>query len=423
MTGATTNGGGRRTRIFSSCIISIITYSILFIHSFRPISTSLKNLNTMPKGSEDKQNNIANLEAEGMNSPIGTTNLRPCRIAVENKADYHYEVIESAIMQFPLPWNTFNCSKEKAIADVALTEHMKWTANEKQAWQDYFETHLKGTARPRKNGDGAVMHFGSIEKYSNYSRQYDAYIGVSCDSFDVVGQMNRGPNQYCVLHGRVAEKIKRRAEWEDLQRRVCFVNPMHSPYPYFIPSDLPQFKREEFRKGDKIRLCLKGSSPPTSLQYVAEGVRGLQQDGEEPNIEIFVIGRLKKGGVGGDINSRFQNVSHLVKLFDESDYYKFQEMMSKCHALLPLIHPWEELGKKYFPWSGAGKLSGFMSQAIGLKLPLLVHDEIREVYKEHLSAPVWNYTTKNLNDTQSFVDAFGAMVKELPDFFVGLSAE
>jgi len=59
---------------------------------------------------------------------------------------------------------------------------------------------------------------------------------------------------------------------------------------------------------------------------------------------------------------------------------------------------------------------------IGLKLPLLVHDEIKEVYKEHLSAPVWNYTTKNLNDTQSFVDAFGAMVEELPDYLVGLSA-
>jgi len=65
-------------------------------------------------------------------------------------------------------------------------------------------------------------------------------------------------------------------------------------------------------------------------------------------------------------------------------------MMSKCHVLLPLIHPWEEPGKKYFPWSGAGKLSGYMSQAIGLKLPLLVQEEIKELYKEHLDAPVWS---------------------------------
>ncbi len=420
MTGVTTNACSCRNflaRVFSSCIV---TFAFCYL-SINNISLSsqfdLTHHNAskpVPKGSEKDLG--AEMKTPNANA---TTNLRPCLIAVENKADYHYEVIESTIMQFPLPWDTFNCSKEDTIADVALAEHMKWTVNEKETWRDYFETHLKGTARPRTNGDGAVMHFGSIQKYTNYSHGYDAYIGVSCDSFDFVGQMMKGPNQYCVLHGTVGPNVQQRKEWEIIQKRVAFVNPMHIPYPYFIPSDLPHFKREQFRKGDQLRLCLKGSSPTTSMQYVVEGVRGLR---EKPNIEIIVIGRLKKSGAGDEITSRFQHLSHLVKLFDEADYYKFQEMMSKCHALLPLIHPWEKVGKKYFPWSGSGKLSGFMSQAIGLKLPLLVHDEIREVYKEHLSAPVWNYTTKNLNDTQSFVDAFGAMVEELPDYLVGLSA-
>lgn len=40
---------------------------------------------------------------------------RPCNVAVENKADYHYEVIESAIMQFPLPWGDMKCVTRRML--------------------------------------------------------------------------------------------------------------------------------------------------------------------------------------------------------------------------------------------------------------------------------------------------------------------
>jgi hypothetical protein len=254
-----------------------------------------------------------------------------------------------------------------------------------------------------------VIHFGSIQNYMNYSHVYDAYIGVSCDSFNWMMQLNKGSNQYCVLHGTVDERTK--AHYKE---RVCWVSPMHPCY--FIPSDLPQFKRETFHKGDKLRLCLKGSTPAASFQYVVEGARLLLR--EPNNIEIIVMGRNAE-----QMPEVFRPISPLVTLGKESDYYKFEEMMSKCHALLPLIHPWEEFGKKYFPWSGAGKLSGYMSQAVGLKLPLLVHNEIRELYQEHLDAPVWSYTTQNASDTRSFIESFRAMMKELPDYLVKISAE
>ena len=339
--------------------------------------------------------------------------LRPCHVAVENKADYHYEVIESTIMQYPLPWDEFNCSKQHAIADVALSILPgRFSRNERESWQHYFEKHLAGTKRPRTIGDGAVMQFGTIQKYSNYSRVYDAYIGVSCDSFDWVKQLNKGENQFCVLHGSVPDSIKQLRTWENHKNRVCWVNPMHPRY--FIPSDLPQFKRENFQKGDKLRLCLKGSSPITSLQYVFEGVKSLQQVGDDPNVEIIILGRLNK------IAERIsQAINHnMTRLVDEGDYYKFEETMSKCHALLPVIHPWEKHGKKYFPENGAGKLSGFISQSIGLKLPILVHEEIRSVYQNHFTAPVWSYRTKSMNDTQSFMETFGRMIQELPEYLV-----
>lgn len=86
--------------------------------------------------------------------------------------------------------------------------------------------------------------------------------------------------------------------------------------------------------------------------------------------------------------------------------------------LLPLIHKWEVIGEKYFPSSHKKRLSGYISQAIGLKIPLFVHEEIRRMYEQHLSAPAWSYTTENKSDTQDFIDTFRAMMEELPGYLV-----
>ena len=40
---------------------------------------------------------------------------RPCRVIVENKPDFHHEILESVVKRFPLPWQEFNCSIEKPI--------------------------------------------------------------------------------------------------------------------------------------------------------------------------------------------------------------------------------------------------------------------------------------------------------------------
>lgn len=62
-----------------------------------------------------------------------------------------------------------------------------------------------------------------------------------------------------------------------------------------------------------------------------------------------------------------------------------------------------------------------MSQAIGYKLPLLVHSEIKELYKNHLGAPTWEYTTKNRSDVGGFLEAFRTMMNELPEYLLNCS--
>ena len=100
---------------------------------------------------------------------------------------------------------------------------------------------------------------------------------------------------------------------------------------------MPQFKQEKFQKGDTLRLCLKGSPPVTSLQYVFEGVKSLQKGlGDQPNVEIIIMGRLKQ--LPKSIIS--QDVYHdMTRLVDEGDYYKFEETMSKCMSCPPPLNP------------------------------------------------------------------------------------
>jgi hypothetical protein len=138
-----------------------------------------------------------------------------CRVALVNKADYHFEIIESTILQFPLPWEKLGCNvtasggkKPIVVFDVALAEHHTF-GNEKEGWIVYFTTRLKGRVKNRT--DGLVRaQFGDIVRYMNlnFSRSYSAVIGVSCDSSNYKRWMN-GPNKatnFCVLHGKTKFK-------------------------------------------------------------------------------------------------------------------------------------------------------------------------------------------------------------------------
>ncbi|KAL7463720.1 hypothetical protein ACHAXS_004078 [Conticribra weissflogii] len=340
------------------------------------------------------------------NSNLGRTIHRPraCTVAVENKADYHYEVIESTIMRYPLPWHEWNCSKHLAIFDVALTQHDGWARNELEPWKFYFEKYLSGKTRERTIGDGAVVRFGTIQNYQNYSHRYDAYIGVSCDSFDYRQWMSKGPQMFCVLHGTPSPALP--VEWD---KRVAWLNPM---FPrYFIPSDFPHFPPPKLHRRDKIRLCIKGIDHyrfDSSYRFVTAAVSTLD---DPSSISLQIM-----GGRSEIISPIFKDIDHLVNItrVNEPDFYKFEEKMSQCHILLPLLHPWDEIvGENYFPSSKAKKLSGFISQAIGLKLPVLVHEGIHDVYKNHWTAKVWTYSSRSRIDVMSFIGAFKEMVLEI----------
>ncbi|KAL7464412.1 hypothetical protein ACHAXS_004761 [Conticribra weissflogii] len=308
--------------------------------------------------------------------------------------------MESTIMQFPLPWDEWNCSKRQAIFDVALSQHHQWAKNELEPWQNNFEMYLSGTTCKRDIGDGGVVIFGTIQNYLNYSHSYDACIGVSCDSFEYIRWMQKFENNYCVLHGTTPPDFPK-----ELGNRVVWLNLM---FPcYFIPSNFPNFLRAKIHRNESIPICVKGMGKEMteSYDFLLQAMRALENNTYP--IVLYIM-----GGSSTDIPTPFQDIQHLVTRINEPDYFKFEKEMSRCHVMIPLLHPWD-YGVKYFPSSNSKKLSGFISQAIGLKIPLLLHKELYEVYKSELTAKVWTYSSENKNDTESFTAAFKELIAEM----------
>jgi hypothetical protein len=276
-----------------------------------------------------------------------------CRVALVNKADYHYEIIESTILQFPLPWEKLGCNvttignKKPIIAfDVALAEHHK-IGNEKEGWIDYFTTSLKGRVTNRT--DGLVRaQFGEIFSYMNFTQSYSAVIGVSCDSSNYKRWMN-GPNKtnFCVLHGTT----KFKDPW--ILERSCWLNPMHERC-FFLPTDFPQFAptQQEQKSRATINLCVSGADRHHGelAQVLANAPKNVTQSlrlrllQRHPDIPKYYIKR---------------NLSDMVDIIHTSSFMEFQKAISECDVLLPLIDP--ERNKDYFP-KGLKKLSGSLPQ-------------------------------------------------------------
>ncbi len=313
-----------------------------------------------------------------------------CAVVVENKFDYHYEVIESIFLQYPLPWESLGCKMNDTVRfDVALAFNHKHAPakGEREEWEQYFLHNLKGRLRHRK--DGTLAYIGELVSYTNYTRKYNAMIGVSCDSSPYFHQwLKRFSNAYCVLHG-ICEDC---AAWE--LARSCFLTPMHENQCYFFPSDLPHFDNRP-PPIPSLNICISGSGKKRNYSLLADALAKLKPS--EVHVKIF----QRSNQIPAELKA-FNNVSDLVEVIQEPGYIRFHEAISKCHILLPLVDPSSSV---YFQGK---KLSGSLPIAVAHKIPTVMHVALANAYKNFLSAPVMVY-----NDSESFVSALSAMVYQI----------
>jgi hypothetical protein len=93
--------------------------------------------------------------------------------------------------------------------------------------------------------------------------------------------------------------------------------------------------------------------------------------------------------------------SSFIRLVNKDDFIDFQESVSHCDLLLPLIDP----DSNYIT---GGKHSGAMSQLMAYKIPTVLHKALHDIYGTYLTA-----SAKTYSDTESFADSLSSMVSEL----------
>ena len=344
---------------------------------------------------------------------LGTPGAPPCSVALENKVDYHYEVIESTILRYPLPWHRINCSTgtQPIVFDVALAEHhshhkqqyANGSSVSKTSFSRYFNTTLAGTIRRR--ADGTLAQFGRMVRYTAYDRNYRAKIGISCDAarYQSFAQwMSQAPNQhFCLVHTSCGRCSPQHVAPDT--RQVCWISPLE-PACHFQTVDLPQFdtstrigttnnssSNNNKKNKTTITLCPSGSKKQTALVHALNQLvqEEQQQQQQHPTFRVLLHARMSSG-LPRDYAKTVWGPDR-VTVVQHDDFVDFQRSIAtQCHVLVPLVDP--QTTPQYFGLNSHSRLTGFLSQAVAYQIPAVVHADLQRLYHPYWTAPVLTYT-------------------------------
>lgn len=325
-------------------------------------------------------------------------NDRPCRVLIMNKVDFHHELIESAVLRFPLPFHTFNCSVKKypVVYDFALYQSRfqlkisgaKTSLSRKAkflnqtefwGWKKYFDTNLQGKVIQKNDVYRSRALFNKLVTFEEMDYVADATIDITCDISDNFHRwLLSSKTNFCILH-KANQEVLQKHQNPSILARSCFLSPMWPKEQcQFIASDLPFAKEnvKSFRhQKEGIKICVQGANRNFTLAC-----------------EIFSKSKFKLYNATLHFSSReSKKLRRIIKNFEiekkasisnEIDYIKYHQKLSKCDLVLPLKEPNES--STHFPW-GNKKSSGIIPAIIAYKIDVLAHYKYIDIYKNWLS--------------------------------------
>lgn len=323
---------------------------------------------------------------------------RACRVVIENKVDFHHEVLESVVLRFPLPFHEYNCSMSKPIIyDFALFQnrfHLRvpgltgsgatkaqfLNQTEFWGWKSYFEKNLKNKVFNRRDEKnmGTKALFNNLVSYEEISNMsVDAVIDATCDigpSF--IKKMMRNKNLYCVLHGANKKALN---EWPEAYTRSCFLSPMWPKTQcQFLAAELPKVRKCQMKK-DGLQICVHGiqNTGIAAKLFTESPLKDLNA-----TIQIFFRHNLDKLA---RLLTQAQVPHNIVK---ELDFFSYHVKLAQCSTVVVLYEP--TFTNEYFPW-GDKSSSGIVPALIAYNLSSIMHVEFAKIYQNHLTAPTEVY--------------------------------
>ncbi|KAL3936123.1 MAG: hypothetical protein SGBAC_008491 [Bacillariaceae sp.] len=326
-------------------------------------------------------------------------------------------------------------------------------------WTAYYQRHLQNcTARrivPREHDDdvgGRYINYAGIlgvDKQSFQSIQWKSYsfvIEASCDMWgnkfwkDWLTKDKK--RHFCVFH----RKHEKKKLAKGMEKRTCYLNPQFEQghHCWFLPTVYPKFPKPAApftATNPKLNVCIgwksmgKGAHNMRDEALLARALWNLSNTWSNVSIsnegvlrdkvQVLVIGRnarVPDSFVQAKIAQMVQVHNNLVA------FYEYQQLIAtKCHALIPLVHPEQSAyfltppntrqgdadeGSKTKRNGGQGRLSGMIAQVIGNRIPSLVHAAVADVYQREFTAPYFVY-----NSTKDGGKSFQFALERLVDYY------
>jgi len=353
----------------------------------------------------------------------------------------------------------------KKTGGGAAKKNKGFKQSEGWGWTRYFQQHLQNTTVQRivrsENDDngGRYIYYANVlgltkRSFQNISwKSYSFMIEASCDMWgnhfwkDWLAKDKK--RHYCVFH----RKHEKKKLAKSAERRTCYLNPQFEQdhHCWFLPTVYPKFPKPAApftEASPKLNICIGWKSMGKGTHYLRDEsllVRALSnlsnnmwhedvsskvpsnQFGIREKLQVLVIGRnarVPEAFVQAKLGTMVQVHNNMVA------FYEYQQLIAtKCHALIPLVHP-EQTAYFLTPaksqvdndgsWSnqttsrhnGQGRLSGMIAQLIGNRIPSLVHAAVADIYQGEFTAPYFVY-----NSTKDGGEAFQFALEGLIDYY------
>jgi hypothetical protein len=277
-------------------------------------------------------------------------------------------------------------------------------------WKRYFENHLQGRIRRRRliGDDRFTIQYRSILGMTTKALKRDVMwneYGAKIEATRDAGHDGQCANTCVLLHSDTPALESR------FDKRACYLNPQYASKCWFLPVDYPAFPGLPPPPDKGLNICI-----PASRRNYTNVVQALQTLQPKQHAKIILNGR-KGYGRKRAVPEAFIRAGlvdkYVVVNSDTVDYWEFQRLIAYCHVIIPLVENDDGgVSDPYFRGNQTknfGKLSSFLAQSVGNRIPSVLHSSVVAIYGKELTAPYYEYNSTT--DGSGFVVAFRQMLE------------
>ncbi|KAI2498592.1 hypothetical protein MHU86_15882 [Fragilaria crotonensis] len=297
--------------------------------------------------------------------PAQVFGQKHCKVLVLNhEHNYHYEVLESILALYPLP-QLPSCNRSHIEFTIAISsgEGRDVWREQSASWDEYATQSMKRNDYTEIVGQSRVLEKVIRNSSRPTTRGYDYQIGASCycQYESDVRWLLESETHFCVFHETCEIVVN--------SSRATWVNPT-MPRSFF-PAILPQFDHPLVVDNVTHNLCIVGEGRRREYQLVADY---LSNHSHQTGIHFHHFGI-------GNISTCMKPFADEITLHHIPNFVDFQfALYATCDAILVLA---TRAGRPQY-FEGPTKLSGSIVQAAVYKKPVLLHEDLAHVYRDHL---------------------------------------